>query len=415
MRKWSAYEVAIKQFDKAADILNLDEGLRKLFKKPKREFIVNFPVKMDDGSIRVFTGYRVQHNDARGPYKGGIRYHPNVDLEEVRALAFWMTWKCAVVGVPFGGAKGGVTCDPKEMSKEEVERLTRRYTAEIAPIIGPTKDVPAPDVNTNEQIMAWVMDTYSVESGYTVNCVVTGKPISVGGSVGRREATGRGVTFITKEACKHMGKQLSQCSVAIQGFGNVGSITAKLLSSEGARVVGVSDATGGVYDESGLDINKLLLHVKQHGSLEGYPGHKKELSSGVLELPVDVLIPAAIENQITAENMHRIKAKIIVEAANGPTTPDAEEHLLKKGVFIVPDILSNAGGVVVSYFEWVQNIQKLFWDEEEVNQKLHQIMQRAYNEVWEIANNRKVDMRTAAYILAISRVANAVKARGIFP
>ncbi len=413
--KYNAYESAKKQFNKAADVLALGEELRELLIKPRREFVVNFPVLMDTGELRMFTGYRVQHNDARGPYKGGIRFHPAVDIDEVRALASWMTWKCAVVNIPFGGAKGGVSVDPKELSVAELERLTRRFTAELHPIIGPQHDIAAPDVNTNEQVMAWMMDTYSVDEGFTVNCVVTGKPVSIGGTLGRHDATGRGVTFVVELALKELGMELENARIAIQGFGNVGSVAAKYLNKQGARVVAVSDTTGGVYNKNGFDIDELLEYVKKNKSLQGYPGHQPELSSGVLELPVDVVIPAALENQITMENAGRIKAKVIVEAANGPTVPEAEEFLLKKGKFIIPDILANAGGVIVSYFEWVQNIQKLFWDEEDVNNKLYQILTRAYSEVKEIANKRNIDRRTAAYVLAITRVIEAVKARGIFP
>ncbi len=413
MKQLTSYEVAQIQFDKAAKLMNLKKGLQEYLKKPNRELVVNFPVKMDNGEIQLFTGYRVQHNDNRGPFKGGVRYHPNVDIDEVRALASWMTWKCAVVNIPFGGAKGGVTCDPSKLSLAELERMTRRYITEIRPIIGPARDIPAPDVNTNEQTMAWMMDTYSMEEGYSIPDVVTGKPICCGGSLGRREATGRGVMFATKEACLQNKMKLEKCTVAVQGFGNVGSIAAQLIQAEGAKIVAVSDASGGIYNPKGIDVLKAQEHVAKQKSLLGFPGHNKELK--LLELPVDILIPAALENQITGDNMKNIKAKIIVEGANGPTTPEADEYLTKKGVFIVPDILANAGGVVVSYFEWVQNIQKLFWDEKEVNDRLQHIIHRAYGEVAKIAAEKKTDMRTAAFVLAIGRVAEATLVRGIFP
>ncbi len=415
MKELSVYEIAVKQFENAADLMGLDKNLREIYKKPQRELTVNFPVKMDDGSIKVFTGYRVQHNNHRGPYKGGIRFHPNVDLNEIRALASWMTWKCATVNIPYGGAKGGIAINPKDFSRDELERITRRYISEISQIIGPNKDIPAPDVNTNAQIMAWAMDTYSMNNGYTCPGVVTGKPIAVGGSLGRREATGRGVMIITKEACKSKKIDFNKATVAVQGFGNVGSVAADLISKEGAKVVAVSDATGGIYDKNGLDIEKLQEYVEINGSLKGFPGHDESLKARVLELPVDIVIPAALEKQINKGNMDKIKAGIIVEAANGPTTLEAHEYLTKKGVLIIPDILANAGGVVVSYFEWVQNIQKLFWDVHEVNSKLRIIMQRAYEEVESISKKMNTDMRNAAFVLAISRVAEATKLRGIFP
>jgi glutamate dehydrogenase (NAD(P)+) len=415
MKPYSPYEVSVMQLEKAAKELKLKKGLLEAFKKPQRELVVNFPVKMDNGDVRIFTGYRVQHNDARGPFKGGIRYHPAVDIDEVKALASWMTWKCAVVGVPFGGAKGGVTCDPAKLSKGELERLTRRFITEIGPIIGPTKDIPAPDVNTNAQIMAWMMDTYSMNNGFVCQGVVTGKPPCCGGSLGRREATGRGVMLVAKQACESKGLSFEGSSVAVQGFGNVGAVAAELSMQEGAKVVAVSDASGGVYDKEGLDIPKLVAHVQEHGSLKGLKGHDEALKKGILELDVDILMPCAIENQITAENMKQINAKIIVEGANGPTTPEADEYLAKKGVFVVPDILANAGGVIVSYFEWVQNIQKLFWNEEEVNSRLHLLLKNAYSEVAAIAAARGLDMRTAAYILALGKVAESTVVRGIFP
>jgi glutamate dehydrogenase (NAD(P)+) len=369
---------------------------------------------MDNGSIEVFTGYRVQYNITLGPAKGGIRYHPNVTLDEVAGLAAWMTWKCAVAQLPFGGGKGGVCCDPSKMSKRELEALTRRYCAEIIDAIGPEKDVPAPDVNTNEQIMAWFMDTYSMHIGHTETAVVTGKPIEMGGSLGRREATGRGVMIITRESAKHLGFDLTGARVAVQGFGNVGSIAAELLGEMGAKIVGVTDWKGGVYNANGLDIKKLIAYNVEHRTVEGFPGSEPLTNQNLFKLDVDVLIPAALESQITADNVRDIKAKLIVEGANGPTTPEAHQNLHERGVFVVPDILANAGGVTTSYFEWVQDRYGYFWTEKEVNERLEAKMVQAFGAVLETAQKFNVDMRTAAYIVAINRVATVTKMRGMY-
>ncbi len=409
----SPWEIALAQFNRAADHMGLEDGLRAILSQPKRELIVHFPVKMDDGSVRVFTGYRVHHNTARGPCKGGIRYSPQVTLDEVRALAMWMTWKCAVVKLPFGGAKGGVVCDPKALSAGELERLTRRYTTEISILIGPDRDIPAPDLNTNAQVMAWIMDTYSMHQGHSVPAVVTGKPVEIGGSEGRREATGRGVMLVVREAAKLLGMSLIGARVAIQGYGNVGSAAARLLAGQGCRIVAVSDVKGGAYDPNGLDLTELDGYVRSNGTVFGFatPITNAEL----LELDCDVLIPAAVENQITVANAHRIKARIVAEGANGPTTPEADRILNERGIFVIPDILANAGGVTVSYFEWVQDLQSFFWDEEDINAKLEKVMVRAFREVVNLARSERVDLRLAAHILAISRVAQAIRIRSIYP
>ncbi|MFL5658622.1 MAG: Glu/Leu/Phe/Val family dehydrogenase, partial [Ktedonobacteraceae bacterium] len=371
------YDIAVAQFDEAADRLNLSQGMRALLRKPKRELIINFPVYMDNGDMKMFTGYRVQHNLARGPAKGGIRFSPDVSLDEMRALAMWMTWKCAVVGIPFGGAKGGVICDPQTMSCSELERMTRRYTTEIAHLIGPNSDIPAPDMNTNPQVMGWMMDTYAARQGYTVPAVVTGKPLAVGGSEGRLEATARGIQVVTREALLDLGMQLDRCSVVVQGFGNVGSITARLLSNLGCTIVGVSDVQGGLYHPNGINMHMALHYFGEHGCLTGMPGTETVTNSELLELPCDVLVPAALENQITNRNAARIKARLIIEAANGPTTPEADCILNDRGVTIMPDILANAGGVTVSYFEWVQGLQHFFWTEQEITGRLEDIMRRS--------------------------------------
>ncbi len=415
MAKTNVYETALEQFEKAAMLMKLDENLKKVLRRPKRELHVSIPVKMDDGRLEVFDGYRVQHNIARGPAKGGIRYHPNVTLDEVRALAFWMTWKCAVVGIPYGGAKGGVTCDPKKMSSGELERLTRRYISEISIVIGPTKDIPAPDVYTNPQIMAWIMDTYSMNVGYSVPGVVTGKPVELGGSRGRNEATARGLTFTVIRAAKHTGLDLSNARVAIQGYGNAGSIAAQLLSEQGAKVIAVSDSKGGIYSEAGVDPIKVLEHKRETGSVVDFPGTKRISNEELLTVDCDVLVPAAVEGVITKEIAQDIKAKIIAEAANGPTLPEADEILYKKGVLVIPDILANAGGVTVSYFEWVQDLQSFFWNVERVRTELRRIMDEAFDGVMEMKEKYNTDPRTAAYILAINRVAEATRLRGIYP
>ncbi len=411
----NAWEVAQQQFDLAAERLNLDPGLRKVLREPRRELIVHFPVKMDDGSVQVFTGYRVQHNLGRGPAKGGIRYHQDVSLDEVKALAMWMTWKCAVVGIPYGGGKGGVIVDPKKLSQKELEGLTRRYTTEISIIIGPEKDIPAPDVNTNSQTMAWIMDTYSMHNGYTVPGVVTGKPIALGGSEGRNEATARGAVFCIVEAAPHLGIDLKRATVSVQGFGNAGSIAAELIAAEGATVVAVSDSTGGIHAPAGLDVQRVIAWKKEHGTVQGFPGSKDISNAEVLEVECDILIPAALENQITARNAGNIKARLVAEAANGPTTPEADVILYDKGVFLIPDILCNAGGVTVSYFEWVQDLNRDFWDEGEVNAKLKTIMVKAFRDTLAMSEKEVVNMRTAAYLLAVQRVADATAMRGLYP
>jgi glutamate dehydrogenase (NAD(P)+) len=410
----SIFAAMLQEFDGAARILNLEPGIWKILTHPKRQIIVSCPVQMDNGEIEVFTGFRVQYNITLGPAKGGIRYHPGVSLDEVTALAAWMTWKCAVAHIPFGGGKGGVICDPTKMSKREIEALTRRYIAEIVDAIGPEKDVPAPDVNTDAQIMAWVMDTYSMHVGHTTTSVVTGKPIELGGSLGRREATARGCTVAIEEACKHLGKQLEGMTVAIQGYGNAGSIAHDLLHARGAKVIAVSDSRGGITSSRGLDPKVVQAHKAETGTVVGLAGTDKIGNRELLELKVDILIPAALENQITEENAPKIKPKILAEAANGPTTPDADPILHENGVYLIPDILANAGGVTVSYFEWVQDLANYFWTEEEVNQKLETIMRRSFKDVAALAEKHRVHNRTAAYMLGVGRVAEATKLRGLY-
>lgn len=410
----SVFGAMLREFEGAARILNLEPGLWQMLTHAKRQIIVSCPVQMDNGEIQVFTGFRVQYNVTLGPAKGGIRYHPGVTLDEVTALAAWMTWKCAVAQLPFGGGKGGVICDPSKMSRRELEALTRRYTAEIIDAIGPDKDVPAPDVNTNEQIMAWFSDTYSMHVGHTSTAVVTGKPVEMGGSLGRREATGRGVMITARESARHLGFALAGSRVAVQGFGNVGSIAAELLAQQGARIVGVTDWKGGVQNPRGLDIAKLIAHVKEHKTVQGFAGGDPLAAADVFKLDCDILIPAALENQITDENANDIKARLIVEGANGPTTPDAHKLLHERGVFVVPDILANAGGVTVSYFEWVQDRHGYFWTEKEVNERLEAKMVEAFDVVLKTAEKYKVDMRAAAYIVAIGRVATVTRMRGMY-
>jgi len=410
----SIFSAMLQEFDGAARILNLEPGIWKILTHPKRQITVSCPIQMDNGEIEVFTGYRVQYNITLGPAKGGIRYHPGVTLDEVTALAAWMTWKCAVAHIPFGGGKGGVICDPTRMSRRELEALTRRYIAEIIDAIGPEKDVPAPDVNTNEQIMAWVMDTYSMHVGHTATAVVTGKPLEMGGSLGRHEATGRGVSIVARESARHVGFSIAGATVAIQGFGNVGSISAQLLAQAGAKVVAITDWKGGVYNPKGLDIEKVLDYSKQHKTVDGFPGGEPITNDQLFKLDVDVLIPAALENQITMENAPYIRAKAIVEGANGPTTPDAHQHLYQRGIFVVPDILANSSGVTASYFEWVQDRYGYFWTEKEVNERLEAKMCEAFNAVLQTSLKYRVDMRTAAYIVAIGRVATVTRLRGMY-
>jgi glutamate dehydrogenase (NAD(P)+) len=409
------WRTAQRQFDQAAELIGLEPQLRDVLREVQREFTCHFPVEMDDGRIEVFTGYRVQHNINRGPAKGGIRYHPAVSLDEVKALAMWMTWKCAVVNIPYGGAKGGVIVDPRQLSVRELEHLTRRFATEIAIIVGPDRDIPAPDVNTDAQVMAWIMDTLSMHYGYSVTAAVTGKPVEVGGSLGRVEATGRGVTICTLAALAHLGVQAHATKVAVQGFGNVGSVSARLLEEAGCTVVAVSDEYGGLYSPLGLPVRRLIEYRREHGRLEGFPGAEATGSQGPLVAACDVLVPAAIGNQITSRNAGQVKARLVVEGANGPTTPEADKILLDRGVFLVPDILANAGGVTVSYFEWVQDLQSFFWSEHEVNQKLQAIMQRAFREVLTVAEERDLPMRMAAYVQAVQRVASATRDRGIYP
>ena len=410
----SIFNAMLQEFDGAARLLGLDPGIWKILTNPKRQIIVSCPIQMDNGEIEVFTGYRVQYNITLGPAKGGIRYHPDVSLDEVTALAAWMTWKCAVAHVPFGGGKGGIICDPTRMSRRELESLTRRYVAEIVDAIGPEKDVPAPDVNTNDQVMAWIMDTYSMHVGHTSTAVVTGKPIEMGGSLGRREATGRGVMIVTREAAKHLGLDIKKATVAVQGFGNVGSVSADLLAKIGAKIVAVTDWKGGVQNPKGLDIPQMIEYSKQHKTIDGFPGGDPIENDQLFSLDVDVLVPAALENQITEENASTIKAKIVAEGANGPTTPDAHRMLHERGIFVIPDILANAGGVTTSYFEWVQDRHGYFWEEQEVNKRLEAKMMEAFDDVLQTSIKYKTDMRTAAYIVAINRVATVTRMRGMY-
>ena len=410
----SIFGAMLEEFDEAARILNLEPGIWKILTHPKRQIIVSCPVQMDNGEIEVFTGYRVQYNITLGPAKGGIRYHPGVSLDEVTALAAWMTWKCAVAHIPFGGGKGGVICDPTRMSRRELEALTRRYIAEIIDAIGPEKDVPAPDVNTDEQVMAWVMDTYSMHVGHTTTSVVTGKPLEMGGSFGRHEATGRGVMIATRESVKHVGLDIKGATIAVQGFGNVGSISAELLAHIGAKIVAVTDLNGGVYNAGGLDVAKLIDHVKQQKTVAGFSGGEPLVNEALFKLDVDVLIPAALENQITMKNAAGVRAKVVVEGANGPTTPDAHQHLHERGVLVVPDILANSAGVTASYFEWVQDRYGYFWTEKEVNERLEAKMCEAFNAVLQTSLKYHVDMRMAAYIVAIDRVATVTRTRGMY-
>ena len=409
------YRIAQIQFDLAAEYLKLDQGVRQILRTPKRMLEVSIPTKMDNGQIKVFTGYRVQHNVARGPAKGGIRYHPNVTLDEVKALATWMTWKTAAVNIPFGGGKGGVICAPKRMSKPELERMTRRYASEILPVIGPEQDIPAPDVYTDSQTMAWIMDTYSMTKGYSTLGVVTGKPVSLGGSEGRKEATARGVLVVVEEACKIKKIPLRGASIAIQGFGNAGSLIAKLFAEKKARIVAISDSRGGVTNPRGIDPLKAMRYKERSGTVVGMPGTTRISNDDLLTMKCDILIPAALENVITLNNVEQIKAKLIAEAANGPTTPHADEVLARRGITLLPDILTNAGGVTVSYFEWVQDLQSFFWSEAEVNAKLESVMRRAFLEAYETTRKHRTHMRTGTYVLAVGRVAEATLARGLFP
>jgi len=411
----NAYEAALQNFDLAADVLDLERDVREIIKYPERVLQVSLPVRLDDGHIHRFEGYRVQHSTARGPAKGGIRYHPNVTLDEVKALATWMTWKCAVVNIPFGGGKGGVTCSPKDMSQTELERLTRRYAASILPLIGPEQDIPAPDVYTNSQTMAWIMDTYSMTKGYPIPGVVTGKPISLGGSLGRNEATGRGVFYTVLTACEHLRIPIKGAKVVVQGFGNAGSVAAHLLDSNQAYVIAVSDSRGCIYNSNGLDIPKLMLYKDRTGQVIGFPDAEEIRPAELLALDCEVLIPAALENAIDGDNAYTIRAKVVAEAANGPVTPDGDTVLEDRGIFLIPDILCNAGGVTVSYFEWVQDEQHLFWEAQDVYNRLERVMKTSFAEVLKLHLDHKVSMRVAANMLGIGRVAEAVKLRGLYP
>ncbi len=411
----SAWKVALQQYDRAADKLNLGPGVRDVLRYAKREVTVHFPVQLDDGSSRVYTGYRVWHNLARGPAKGGIRFHPSSDLDEIRALAMLMTWKCACVKIPYGGAKGGVTCDPKALSARELERLTRRFTTEISDMIGPDSDIPAPDVNTNAQVMAWMMDTYSMHRGYSVTGVVTGKPVSVGGSEGRQEATGRGVIYTVQEAAKAVDLDLNAARVVVQGYGNAGESAARFIGELGAKVVAVSDSRGGVFNGDGLDLSLVTRHKQETGSVIGAPRTRAVTNAELLELECDVLIPAALEGVLTERNAAHIRARIIAEAANGPTTPEADDILRERGIMVIPDVLCNAGGVTVSYFEWVQDREEFFWSIDEINARLRRIMVRAFEDVHRTSTEQDTDLRLAAYMLSVSRVAEATLTRGFYP
>ncbi|MBA7500580.1 MAG: glutamate dehydrogenase [Clostridia bacterium] len=413
--EFNPWHMTLSQLDEVAKEINLDENIHQILRHPKRCLTVSIPIQMDNGKIKVFTGFRVQHNVTRGPAKGGIRYHPSVTLDETKALAMLMTWKCAVVNIPYGGAKGGIVCEPRKLSLKEVERLTRRYISEIISFIGPEKDIPAPDVNTNPQVMAWIMDTYSMDVGYSVPGVVTGKPISIGGSLGRNTATARGVMFSLMNAAKKLKLDLFEKTIAIQGYGNVGGNLAHLLNDEGYKIIAISDVEGGIYNPKGLNPNKVSLALKESGSVIGFKDADKITNQELLAMDCHVLVPAALENQIDEDNADKIKAKLIVEAANAPITPQADKILEGKGIFIIPDILANAGGVTVSYFEWVQGLQAYFWTEREVNLKLRDIMQKAFDKVYRICEERKVTMRKAAYILAVERVAEATRVRGLYP
>ncbi len=410
----STFENAMRQFDEAADLLKLDPGLLEIIKRPRRSIILELPMVMDDGSYQLFTGYRVQHSIIRGPGKGGIRYHPKVSLDEVQALSAWMTFKCAVVGIPFGGAKGGIVCDPKQLSRGELERLTRRYTAELIDVIGPDRDIPAPDVNTDQQIMAWVLDTWCMHQRRTEPAVVTGKPVIMGGSKGRREATGRGVQYCVRAMAQHLGAPLDSLKVIVQGFGNVGSVAANLLAQDGCKIIAVADVNGAIKNPKGLDTNKLTEHVANTGGIVGFPNSEPIDARKILEMKCDVLIPAALENVITSKNANKIKARVVAEGANGPTTPEADDILYEKGIHVIPDILCNAGGVTVSYFEWVQDRIGYFWDEEEVNRRLELAMNRSFNDVLNMSLLHKAPLRVAAYMLAIKRVVDVIQMRGVY-
>jgi glutamate dehydrogenase (NAD(P)+) len=410
------FEVALKQLDEAAKLIKLDKGLHQVLANPKRVLTVSLPVKMDNGEIRVFTGYRSQHNDARGPYKGGIRYHPQVSIDEVKALSMWMTWKCAVADIPYGGGKGGIICNPKQMSDGELERLTRRYAYAIADIIGPHTDIPAPDVYTGGKEMAWIMDTYSALKGNFVQPeVITGKPIAIGGSLGRNEATGRGLSFTVREAAKKLKINMKNATVAVQGFGNAGQFASQLVEEQGATVIAASDSKGGVFNKTGMSIAALRKHKEKTGSVVGFSGAKSVSNEELLETDCTILIPAALENQITGKNASKVKAKIVAEAANGPTTPDADDVLFKNKILVIPDILANGGGVTVSYFEWLQNLRREYWTEAEVNERLDKNITKSFLDTYDTSEKYSVNMRKASTVLAVNRVVEAVQIRGLWP
>jgi glutamate dehydrogenase/leucine dehydrogenase len=414
--KINPFQVALKQLEEAAKILNLDKGMFDVLSHPKRVLTVSIPVKMDDGSLRVFTGYRSQHNDARGPYKGGIRYHPDVTIDEVKALSMWMTWKCAIADIPYGGGKGGIICNPKEMSENELERMTRRFAYMISDIIGPHTDIPAPDVYTGGKEMAWIMDTYSALKGNFVQPeLITGKPIPIGGSLGRNEATGRGLAYTVREAAKELGINMKESTIVVQGFGNAGQFSSKLVQDQGGKVIAASDTQGAIINSEGISADALMKHKKETGSVVGFDGSRSISNEELLETECTILIPAALENQITKNNAGKIKAKIVAEAANGPTTPEADEVLYKNGILVIPDILANGGGVTVSYFEWLQNLRRDYWTEDEVNHRLDKNITKSFHDVYDAHKKYNVDMRKAATLLAINRVAEATKIRGIWP
>jgi glutamate dehydrogenase (NAD(P)+) len=410
------YQTAVQQLDEASKLIKLDDGMRQILANPKRVLTVSLPVKMDNNEIKVFTGFRSQHNDARGPYKGGIRYHPQVSIDEVKALSMWMTWKCAVADIPYGGGKGGIICNPKEMSEDELERLTRRYAYAISDIIGPRTDIPAPDVYTGGKEMAWIMDTYSALKGNFMQPeIITGKPLAIGGSLGRTEATGRGLSFTVREAAKRLKINMNTATVVVQGFGNAGQYSAQFLEEQGAKVIAVSDSNGGVSNKDGIQVGALRKHKEKKGSVVGFPGTRPISNEDLVEMECTILVPAALENQITSKNAGKIKAKIVAEAANGPTTPDADDILYKNGIMVIPDILANGGGVTVSYFEWLQNLRREYWKEDEVNQRLDRNISKAFSDVYETHDQYTVNMRKASTLLAIKRVVEATKIRGIWP
>src|ERR687890_2392087 len=414
--KINPFEVALTQLEEASNILNLDKGMLQILSNPKRILTVSIPTKMDDGSIRVFTGFRSQHNDARGPCKGGIRYHPDVTLDEVKALSMWMTWKCAIANIPYGGGKGGIICNPKQMSENELERMTRRFAYLISDIIGPYKDIPAPDVYTGGKEMAWIMDTYSMLKGnYVQPEVITGKPIAIGGSLGRNEATGRGLAFTVREAAKKLKVDMKDATIAVEGFGNAGQFATQFVEDQGAKLIAASDSKGGIYNKNGIDVAELRKHKEKTGSVVGFPGTNSISNEELLETDCTILIPAALENQITAKNAGRIKAKIVAEAANGPTTPEADEVLYNNKIMVIPDILANGGGVTVSYFEWLQNLRRDYWTEEKVNERLDRNITKAFNDVYQTSERYGIDMRKASTVLAVNRVVEAIQIRGLWP